>query len=279
LNFRCGSRFLDLSRPNVMGILNVTPDSFSDGGRFSELSAALAQVESMVENGADIIDVGGESTRPGASVISIQQEMDRVMPVVEAIVERFDIAVSVDTSAALLIREAAAKGVHMLNDVRALQQEGALEAAQQSGLPVCLMHMQGAPETMQQRPEYGDIVEEVLGFLSSRADACISVGIEKKQILLDPGFGFGKTREHNYRLLAELPRLHALGFPILAGLSRKTMIGEATGIETPAHRLSGSLAGAVLCAMNGARILRVHDVKQTVEAMKVVTATLEVMNV
>lgn len=262
-----------------MGILNVTPDSFSDGGRFSELNSALVQVEAMAAAGADIIDVGGESTRPGAVVISTQQEIDRVMPVVEAILDRFDVAVSVDTSAALLMKEAASRGVHMINDVRALQKEGALEAAQRTGLPVCLMHMQGAPETMQQRPQYEDLVDEVLGFLSSRAEACISAGIQKDQILLDPGFGFGKTKEHNYRLLAELPRLLSLGFPVLAGLSRKAMIGDATGIKTPADRLNGSLAGAVMCAMNGAKILRVHDVRQTVEAMKVVTATLEVKNV
>ncbi len=270
----CGDRELDLSTPQVMGILNATPDSFSDGGQFSELNSALNHAREMVQQGATIIDVGGESTRPGATPVSLQQELDRVIPVIEKIRAELDVCISVDSSSPEVFVQAKQAGAHLLNDVRALQREGAIDAAKATGLPVCLMHMQGSPETMQDNPNYDQIVDDVYGFLSARADACLAAGIDASQILIDPGFGFGKTLDDNYRLLAKLDRFHAMNFPVLIGLSRKSMIAGVLGDPAPNERLAGSVAGAVIAAMAGAQIIRVHDVKATVDAMQVVKATL-----
>lgn len=268
-----GHRTLDLSTPQIMGILNVTPDSFSDGGRYQGVDAALKQAESMLSQGASIVDVGGESTRPGATPVGAQEEMERVLPVVEAIAQRIDVTISVDTSNPQLMTSAAHIGAHLLNDVRALQQDGALKAAAKSGLPVCLMHMQGTPETMQQAPQYLDVVADVLSFLKERIRACTEAGIEANRLIIDPGFGFGKTTEYNYRLLAELKTLQTLNRPILAGLSRKRMIGEVTSQPIAEQRVHGSAAGALIAAINGANILRVHDVQATKAALDVWLAT------
>lgn len=262
---------VDLTSPKVMGILNVTPDSFSDGGKFIRPDAALRQVEQMIEDGAHFIDVGGESTRPGAAAVSLPDELDRVVPVIEAIVQRFDVVVSVDTSKAVVMSEAVKAGAGLINDVRALREEGALEAASVSGVPVCLMHMQGQPRTMQQAPEYTDVTAEVCQFLSQRIDACVDAGIPEHQILLDPGFGFGKTLTHNYTLLEQLETLHNLGIPLLVGMSRKSMIGNLLNRQVD-ERLAGSLAAATIAAMKGAHIIRVHDVRETVDAINVVAA-------
>lgn len=270
----CGQRSLDLSSPRVMGILNVTPDSFSDGGCYAQLDSAIYHAEQMVIDGAGIIDVGGESTRPGAAPVSEGEELDRVIPIVEAISSRLDVVISVDTSTAGVMSAAVAAGAHMLNDVRALQREGALQAAAESGLPVCLMHMQGCPETMQNDPQYSAVVKDVMGFLSERVQACENAGIARDRLLLDPGFGFGKTTEHNYQLLNHLQQMQEVNLPILIGLSRKRMIGAATGCGIADQRIYGSVAGAVISAMKGANIIRVHDVKATAEALSVVHATL-----
>ncbi|WP_213990487.1 dihydropteroate synthase [Sodalis sp. dw_96] len=266
-------RTLDLDTPQVMGILNVTPDSFSDGGRFNRLDAALTHAREMIDAGATLIDIGGESTRPGAAAVSAEQEAERVLPVVEALAQRFEVFISVDTSRALVMRESAAAGAHMINDIRALNEPGAMEAARDSGLPVCLMHMQGEPHTMQQDPSYQDVLAEVKSFFVRRIAECQMAGIEKKRLLLDPGFGFGKNLAHNYRLLARLEDFHSFGLPILVGMSRKSMVGELTHVP-PDQRVIGSVACAVIAAMQGARIIRVHDVKETIEAMLVVKATL-----
>lgn len=275
-NLRCGNRDLDLSRPRVMGILNVTPDSFSDGGRFTSPDAALAQARRMVDEGAALIDVGGESTRPGARPVSVHEELDRVVPVVERIVRELDTCVSVDTGTPELMRAAAAAGAHLLNDVRALRRDGALVAARDTGLPICLMHMQGEPGAMQQSPHYDDVVVEVSDFLRERIAACVETGIGYDRLLIDPGFGFGKTFTHNLQLLRRLDELSSLGVPVLAGVSRKSMIGRALNdgrADRPvAGRLYGSLAAAVIAAMKGATILRVHDVAATVDALAVVAA-------
>lgn len=264
---------LDLRYPRVMGILNVTPDSFSDGGQYNTLSAALQHASAMVNAGASIIDVGGESTRPGAAAISVQQELDRVIPVIQALVQRFEVWISVDTSQPEVMREAAKAGVHLINDIRALTQDGALQAVAQSGLPVCLMHMQGQPGTMQQTPHYQDVVAEVKQFLSERIACCQASGIEKPRIVIDPGFGFGKNLCHNYQLLARLDEFHQLGVPLLAGMSRKSMVGQLLNVA-PEERLAGSLACAVIAVMKGAQIIRVHEVKPTVDAVRVVEACL-----
>ncbi len=275
-NLRCGNRDLDLSRPRVMGILNVTPDSFSDGGRFTTPDAALVQARRMVDEGAALIDVGGESTRPGARPVSVHEELDRVVPVVERIVRELDTCVSVDTGTPELMRAAAAAGAHLLNDVRALRRDGALVAARDTGLPICLMHMQGEPGAMQQSPHYDDVVVEVSDFLRQRIAACVETGIGYDRLLIDPGFGFGKTFTHNLQLLRRLDELSSLGVPVLAGVSRKSMIGRALNdgrADRPvAGRLYGSLAAAVIAAMKGATILRVHDVAATVDALAVVAA-------
>lgn len=267
----CGSRFLDLSRPHVMGILNVTPDSFSDGGRFSQIDLALKHAAAMVAAGATLIDVGGESTRPGARAVSPVEELERVAPVVEAISRELDVIVSVDTSTPAVIRESARLGVGLINDVRSLQRDGALEAVAATNLPVCLMHMRGEPGNMQDNPVYDDIVVEVAGFLRERMAACAAAGIGAERVILDPGFGFAKTHEHNLSLFKHMPQLHALGRPLLVGVSRKSMIGRALGREV-GERLNGSLALAALAVAKGAHILRVHDVAETVDVVRMIAA-------
>lgn len=271
----CGNRRLDLSRPRVMGILNVTPDSFSDGGQHMAVGAALLRARDMVAEGADIIDVGGESTRPGAAAISEQQELDRVMPVIERLVRELDVCVSVDTSSPAVMLAAAGAGAQMINDVRALGRDGALAAARSSGLAVCLMHTQGEPDVMQRAPQYQDVVGEVVAFLRARINACVESGIVRERLLVDPGFGFGKTFTHNMTLLRCLDACAALNVPILAGLSRKSMIGEILGGRAVQYRVSGSVGAAVIAAMKGASILRVHDVGVTVDALAVVAAVVE----
>lgn len=264
---------LDLSHPRVMGILNVTPDSFSDGGRHNDLIRAVTHANEMINAGATIIDIGGESTRPGACDISVQEELDRVIPVVEAISKRFEVWISVDTSKPEVIHESAQAGVHLINDIRSLREPGALDAAAATELPVCLMHMQGEPRTMQQSPQYQHLLRDVETFFIENISRCEAAGIKKEMLLLDPGFGFGKNLGHNYQLLAHLADFHRFGMPLLVGMSRKSMIGQLLNIG-PSQRLTGSLACAVIAAMQGAHILRVHDVKETVEAMRVVEATL-----
>ncbi|WP_127956502.1 dihydropteroate synthase [Serratia microhaemolytica] len=264
---------LDLNYPQVMGILNVTPDSFSDGGRHNSLNAALQHAHALIAAGATMIDVGGESTRPGAALVSEQEELDRVLPVVEALAQRFEIFISVDTSKAVVMREAANAGAHLINDIRSLQQPGALQAAVESGLPVCLMHMQGEPSTMQHAPYYDDVITDVQRFFQQHIDRCLAAGIAKQQLLLDPGFGFGKNLAHNYQLLARLAEFHCFGLPLLVGMSRKAMVGQVLNLP-PDQRVTGSVACAVIAAMQGAKIIRVHDVKETVEAMRIVEATL-----
>lgn len=265
---------LDMDRCHVMGVLNVTPDSFSDGGRFNKPDAALVQARRMVSEGAAFIDVGGESTRPGAAPVSVQEELDRVCPVVEALARELDVAISVDTSTPEVIRATAALGAGLINDVRALQREGALAAALETGLPVCLMHMQGQPATMQERPEYQSVLREVTGFLMDRVRAVEEAGIAADRVLLDPGFGFGKSLAHNLELLRALDQMRALGYPLLVGLSRKSMLGQITGREV-SERLPASLAVATIAAMKGASIIRAHDVRETVDAVKVVAAMEE----
>lgn len=265
---------LDMERCHVMGVLNVTPDSFSDGGHFNRLDSALVQAQRMVSEGAAFIDVGGESTRPGAAPVSVQEELDRVCPVVEALAREMDVAISVDTSTPEVIRESAALGAGLVNDVRALQREGALAAAVAAGLPVCLMHMQGQPATMQERPEYGSVLREVTGFLMDRVRVVEEAGIEAGKVLLDPGFGFGKSLAHNLELLRSLDQMRALGYPLLVGMSRKSMLGQITGREV-SERLPASVAAATIAAIKGAAIIRVHDVRETVDAIKVVTAMEE----
>ena len=276
MTLNCGSKDLDLSRPAVMGILNITPDSFSDGGQLYagialDLGKTFKAAEKMLADGADIIDIGGESTRPGAAAVSQQQELDRVMPVLQGIAERFDALISVDTSTAQVIREASSGGAHMINDVRALQREGALEAAVQSSLPVCLMHMQNRPDNMQASPSYSDVVAEVIEFLLQRKQACLEAGIASDQILLDPGFGFGKTLDHNLALFKALDQFAATGHPLLVGVSRKTMIGQLLDLDVD-QRLIGSVTMALLAAQTLASqglILRVHDVLETVQALTI----------
>ncbi len=270
--FSFGRHTLDLNQTQVMGILNVTPDSFSDGGRHNEFDAALYHAESMIKAGATLIDVGGESTRPGAVAVSEQEELDRVIPVVDALVRELDGLVSVDTSSAVVIREAAKAGASLINDVRALEKEGALEAAAASGLPVCLMHMQGQPQTMQRAPCYVDLLREVTDYLQKRVDACLGAGIQRDQIILDPGYGFGKSVEHNCSLIKHLKDIRALGYPLLTGTSRKSMLGAITGKDIPVERVMASVASALICAQQGAWVLRVHDVEETIDALKVYQA-------
>ena len=265
---------IDLSSPQVMAILNITPDSFSDGGQYFssghlQLDNLLRNAEIFLQEGAAILDVGGESTRPGAQSVSVQEELDRVIPVVEALVKKFDAFVSVDTSRPEVIKEAASKGASLINDVRALQLEGALAAAASTSLPVCLMHMQGQPKTMQQNPQYTDVVNDVSGFLQKRIEVCLAAGVSSECILLDPGFGFGKTLEHNLALLRRLPELVAWGYPVLVGLSRKSILAQMLNRPVD-QRLAGSLALAILAAQSGAHIIRVHDVAATVDVIKIV---------
>ncbi len=260
--------------PAVMGILNVTPDSFSDGGRFDKRDAALRQAAAMAEEGAAIIDIGGESTRPGSGAVGAQEELDRVIPVIEAVRAVSDVPVSIDTSKALVMREAIAAGAAMINDVFALQGDGALEAAAELQVPVCLMHMQGEPRTMQANPAYGDVVADVAAFLEARVAACVAAGLGEELLVVDPGFGFGKTPRHNVELLANLRQLRVRGRPILFGASRKSTLGELTGRDVD-ERLSASVAAAVIAVMNGADIVRVHDVGATVDALRVAEAVIE----
>jgi dihydropteroate synthase len=263
---------LDLSRPKVMGILNVTPDSFSDGGDFVSPESAVLHAEQMLRDGADIIDIGGESTRPGAEAVSEQEELDRVIPVIEAIKQRLSVIVSIDTSKPAVMREAVAAGAGVVNDVMALQAPGSIETVSQLGVPACLMHMQGEPRTMQQNPEYADVVSDVMSFFEQRVNECVVGGIPKGQIILDPGFGFGKTLEHNLTLLKHIEDFMGIGLPLLVGISRKSMIGSVLGDASVEERLYGSLSAAVLALDKGASIIRVHDVKPTVDALKVVNA-------
>lgn len=264
---------IDLNYPHVMGILNVTPDSFSDGGQFNSAKKALVHAAEMVQAGATIIDVGGESTRPGADDVSVDEELDRVIPVVESLAKNFEIWISVDTSKAQVIKEAANAGAHIINDIRSLQEPGALEAAVAANLPVCLMHMQGEPKTMQQAPQYDNVIQSVDDFLAEHIARCVNAGLDRNKLLLDPGFGFGKNLAHNYQLLAHLDHFHHFDLPLLVGMSRKSMVGQLLGVG-PDQRLAGSLACAVIAAMQGAQIVRVHDVKETVDALRVVQATL-----
>ena len=268
---------LTFSRPQVMGILNVTPDSFSDGGRYSDLSAAMACVKKMVADGVDIIDIGGESTRPGAEPVSESEEVERAVPLIAAIRAQFDVPISIDTSKAAVMTAAVAAGATMINDVRALREEGALAAATKTGVPVCLMHMQGEPRTMQQMPEYDDVVADVIDFLQQRVEVCIDAGIAAEKIIIDPGLGFGKTVAHNLQLLQQLQRIVACGHPVLVGASRKSMIGQVLGKpdKSMAQRLSGSLAAASLAVWQGASIVRAHDVAETVDAVRFCTAVMQ----
>lgn len=267
----CAGKPLDLSVPRVMGILNVTPDSFSDGGRYLDPAVAVARARQMVAEGAAIIDVGGESTRPGAAAVAAEDEIARVVPVIQALTAELSVPVSVDTSKPEVMRAAVAAGAGLINDVCALRQPGALQAAAELRVPVCLMHMQGEPRTMQQAPHYADVVAEVSAFLQERVAACVAAGIARERILLDPGFGFGKSLDHNLSLLKHLPALHALGLPLLVGMSRKRMIGAV--LDAPLEdRLYGSVAVATLGAWLGAAIVRVHDVKATADALRMVAA-------
>ena len=271
MRLQCGRHLLDLDAPVVMGILNVTPDSFSDGGRFAGLPEALAQAERMAAEGAAIIDVGGESTRPGAAPVDAEEELRRVIPVIERLVSSLTIPVSVDTQKPAVMRAAIAAGASMVNDVAALREPGAIAAVADSDVAVCLMHMQGEPRTMQLAPRYGDVVAEVRGFLRERAARCIAAGIVRSRLVVDPGFGFGKTLAHNLELLRRLGEIAADGIPVLAGLSRKSLIGALTGRDN-ADRLAGSVALATIAAQNGARIVRAHDVGPTVDALRIAMA-------
>jgi len=267
----CRGRGLDLSRTVIMGILNVTPDSFSDGGVFLSAPAAVAHARQMVEEGADIIDIGGESTRPGAQAVPVQQELDRVIPVIEAVAAELSVPISIDTSKPEVMRAAVAAGAGLVNDVQALRANGALQAVCDLQVPVCLMHMQGEPRTMQANPVYGEVVTEVRDFLRTRMDACVAAGIARERLLVDPGFGFGKSAQHNLELLRRLPEFQELGAPILAGLSRKSMIGALLGLPVE-ERLPASLALALIAVQNGASIVRVHDVRATRDAVRMLEA-------
>lgn len=260
-----------MDQPRIMGVLNVTPDSFSDGGRWLGVDEAVRHALLMQEQGADMIDVGGESTRPGAQAVSLQQELDRVIPVIEAIVAQLSVPVSIDTSKPGVMREAVAAGAGMINDVFALQVDGAVETAADLAVPVCLMHMQGEPRMMQRKPDYDDVGSEVMQFLLERAKQCEESGILPKNIVLDPGFGFGKTLQHNIKLFHALASLVATGYPILVAVSRKAMIGQLTGRET-AGRMPGSVTAAVLAVLQGVAIVRVHDVAETRDALNIATA-------
>lgn len=274
MKLQAKQKTLDLKRPQIMGILNVTPDSFSDSGKFLKLDQALYHAEAMLKAGASIIDIGGESTRPQADEVSLEQELERVIPVVEAVAARFDCWISVDSSKAEVMIEAAKVGMDIINDIRALSEPNALQTAAQLGLPVCIMHMQGQPKTMQTAPQYTDVVAEVRGFLQQKIDQCLQAGITKQNIIIDPGFGFGKNLSHNYQLLAHLSELQTLGLPLLAGLSRKSMLGAV--IDKPVEqRLIASVTAALLAAQNGANILRVHDVDETAQALAIWQAYLD----
>ena len=270
MNLRAGKFLLEFDRPWIMGIVNITSDSFSDGGKFLPRNAAIAHGRRLLADGADILDLGGESTRPGATAVSLQEELDRVMPVLEALVAD-GIPISIDTQKTQVMIAAIGTGAAMINDVNALTEPGAVEACAAADVAVCLMHRQGTPATMQHAPHYVDVVAEVAEFLAARVRACMKAGIARDRIVIDPGFGFGKTADHNFRLLRELNSIAALNFPVLTGFSRKASLGIVTG-RAPDERLAASVAAAMLCAQNGATILRVHDVRETVDAIKVLTA-------
>jgi len=270
--FDCYHKNLDLNTPQIMGILNVTPDSFSDGGQFFHLDAALKQVEQMLDDGASIIDIGGESTRPNAADVSEKDELRRVIPVLKAIKQRFDVLVSIDTSKVAVMSAAIEQGADMINDVRALQNPSCLAVLAQSSVTVCLMHMQGLPQTMQQAPIYDDLIGEIKLFFEQRITACAQAGIAKERLILDVGFGFGKTLKQNYQLLAQLAEFKSFNLPLLSGTSRKSMIGNLLNRDVD-QRLAGSLATAIIAAQQGANILRVHDVKETMDAINVLQAS------
>ncbi|MBE8166845.1 MAG: dihydropteroate synthase [Shewanella sp.] len=268
MSFELNSGFerLDLSKPVIMGILNATPDSFSDGGQFNTYVTACKHADEMIAQGAKIIDVGGESTRPGAPKVSVEEELKRVIPVIEHLSKK-DVWISIDTSKAEVMRQAINAGAHIINDVKALQEPLAIEVAASLNVPVCLMHMQGTPEMMQVKPEYDDIIEEISNFFRRRVQVCLDVGIKKEHIILDPGFGFGKTLEHNLKILARQNKFHDLGFPVLIGLSRKSMFDHLLGRKVT-ERLAGSLAGALISSQKGAHIIRVHDVQETFDVLE-----------
>lgn len=272
----CAGRILKLDHPRVVGIVNVTPDSFSDGGEHATLEAAVAHGLRLAGEGADVLDVGGESTRPGADDVSAEEELRRVIPVIERLAKETLLPISIDTSKPEVMRAAVAAGAGMINDVYALRCEGALDAAAGLGVPVVLMHMLGEPRSMQDAPEYDDVVGDVHRFLAERIFAAEMAGIDRKKIVVDPGFGFGKNREHNLALLAQLQRFTELGVPVLAGFSRKKTIGELTGRHDPHDRIHGSVAAALIAAQRGAMLLRVHDVAATVDALKVWNAVASV---
>ena len=272
MQLKLGKHNLDLAQPQVMGVLNRTPDSFSDGGVFMDFDVALRYAEQMARDGAAIIDIGGESTRPGAEAVSAQEETGRVVPLIERLRREIDIPVSIDTSKPEVMRAAVAAGAGMINDVYALRQPGALDTAAQLGVPIVLMHMQGEPRSMQQNPHYQDVVAEVGQFLSERVRACETAGIPRERLLVDPGFGFGKTLEHNLELLRGLHALADPDLPVVVGLSRKSSIGKLLGGVPAGERVYGSVAAAVIAVLNGASIVRAHDVKPTVEALKVAAA-------
>ena len=265
---------LNLDSPRIMGILNVTLDSFSDGGLYLNTDNALRQAQLMIEQGADIIDIGAESTRAGSDGVSDEIQLERLSHLTRAISSNFDTIISIDTSSPFVMTECVRDGAHMWNDIRALQEDGAVETCAKLGIPVCLMHMQGTPRTMQINPTYDDVVKEVSDFLVQRADVCINHGIKKENIIIDPGFGYGKNATHNYRLLSNLDKLCSLGFVLLSALSRKSMLGYATGIDKPADRITASVSGAVISVLKGASIVRVHDVKETKEALDVAAQVL-----
>lgn len=271
----CAGKALDLRHPQVMGILNVTPDSFSDGGKFIERDSAVQQARQMIEDGASIIDVGGESTRPGAAIVPVDEEIARVVPVIEAIRAEFDVIISIDTSKPEVMRAAVKAGATLINDVQALRVDGALEAAAELGVPVCLMHAQGTPQTMQNDPSYDDVVAEVIDFLQERVASCEQAGIERSQLILDPGFGFGKRARHNLRLMKHLDKISALGLPLLVGVSRKSIIGALLEVSTE-ERLSGSLSLAALSVWLGAKIIRSHDVRETKQAIAICDHVMQV---
>ena len=272
----CAGKLLDLSLPQVMGILNTTPDSFSDGGVFFARDAAIDRARQMFREGAAIIDVGGESTRPGAQPVSLQEELDRVIPVIEALHAELPVVISIDTSKPEVMQEAVRAGAGMINDVYALRQEGAMAVAADCNVPVCLMHMKGEPRTMQKRPSYDDVVEEVKSFLLSRVEVCLEAGICREQLLVDPGFGFGKSLQHNLQLLNRLPDIAALELPVLVGISRKSMLSVLLDERPVEGRLYGGIAAATVALWQGASIVRVHDVAPTVDALKITAAVKQI---
>lgn len=263
-------KVLDLSQPQIMGILNVTPDSFSDGGQYQQLDAAIAQVKAMIDAGASIIDIGGESTRPGAQEVSLEEELRRVIPLVKAIRQISDVWISIDTSKAEVMKQSIESGADLINDIRSLSEPGALEVVAEYGVPVCIMHMQGQPKNMQDNPDYSDVLKDVDDYLTRRIEECVQAGIQRENIIIDPGFGFGKTVEHNYHLLAHLEHFHHYGLPILAGMSRKSMISNALNKPTK-QCVTGSVVCATIAMQKGAQILRVHDVPETHDALRILT--------